>query len=64
MNELRVCTYRKYLCASLFELVIPLCQSSEFSSSDKRKIRRIEKKYGPFIVFLQCLKTYFTEVAL
>ena len=64
MNELCVRAYRDDLCARLLELIILLCQSSEFSSSDKSKISRIEKKYGPFIVFLQRLETYFAEVAL
>ena len=62
MNELCVCAYRNDLCASLLELVIPLCQSGKFGGSNEGEVGGIEEQHGPFFRGFQLLQADLAEV--
>jgi len=60
MDELGVDADRDQLGVQFFELLVLLCQSSEFGRSDEGKIGGVEEKNRPFFC---CLLLFETDLA-
>jgi hypothetical protein len=64
MDELGIGADGIDLRAKLFELIIPLCQSGEFGSSDECEVGGIKEENGPFLLLFLVGKAHLAEIAL
>jgi len=64
MDELRVPADRDDLGAFFDELIVPLCQSGKFGSSDEGEIRRIEEQHCPCSGLSAVGKAHGAEISL